>query len=670
MQAVDEAGPDRYACAMMYRPVRRIALCLSTALLLVGARPGCCFDFHRDDQGRKVAFANRPISVYLRTGGAPSDLALAAQIKAVQGAIDAWQTVAGAALRLRYGGATAAEVRYDIEVGFDPEYEAEDGEVLAKTLRHVNGLGQLVWADIHLNSRDVQWSGGPLLGGRQVSADLQGVLTHHLGHALGLGHSRDRNATMYFYGTKGSLRTPAADDQRGLRVLWPAAATPTAEGGACDACDTDANCAGGALCLAWPDGARHCARPCVDHDDCAIGFSCGSYSAGKACLPNDQHCKPDAARTGLGGTCASDLACGAGFCQPADPVGFCAGSCQDCPAPAQCVQTNVGALCLLRGQGKVGQPCWSPGDCQSMQCAPSIGGGGRCTQSCASGCPSGYICSAQSNCVKAGGALALPLGWPCASGFDCASGQCVATPGARFESVCSQVCELATDCPSGTGCSVKNDSGWCLPASQSTSAAGLPCPASGQCTGGLLCDQGYFPGLGACRTACNPYAPTPSECGSGEVCVWMSGGKGACRPAQGGLKAYGQPCSALEPCRDDLVCASAGGAPAQCAADCHPATAEGCSSPLACLSLAATAERGICAAGSGPATAVPSLPSAPPNLFARSINLPDVVPAAQWKFTAKPVEEQGGCNSSPAGSWWSLSLIGLAIVARRRRRTA
>ena len=527
-----------------------------------------------------------------------------------------------------------------------------------------------MWADIHLNSRDVQWSGGPLLGGRQVSADLQGVLTHHLGHALGLDHSRERSATLYFYGTKSSLRTPTLDDQRGLRVLWPAAATPTAEGQQCDACDSDANCAGGGLCLAWPDGARHCAPPCTSHDDCAIGYSCGSYSAGKACLPNDEHCKADAARTGLGASCASDLACGAGFCQPADPVGFCAGSCQDCPAPAQCVQTNVGAMCLLRGNGKIGQPCWIPGDCQTMQCAPSIGGGGRCTQSCASGCPNGYTCSAQSTCVKAGGALPLPLGWPCLSGFDCQSGHCVATPGARFESVCSQSCELATDCPNGTGCSVKNDSGWCLPASQSASVAGLPCPASGQCSGGLLCDQGLLPSLGACRTTCNPFAATPSECASGEVCAWVASGKGACRPAQGGLKAYGQPCSGLEPCRDDLVCASAGGAAFSCAADCQTLTAEGCSAPLTCIALAGSGNRGVCAVGPGPAVAMAPLSPALPNLFARAIQLPDVVPAAQWKFSAKAAPDpEGGCSAALSGSPWSLAAVALALAAVRRRRS-
>lgn len=668
-RGMDGAGRHRYARAMLARPSHRYLHLLLAIALLWFAPPARAHDLHRDDRGRLVSFGDRPISVYLHASGGPSDVSLAAQIKAVQGALEAWQGVPGTHVALRYGGVVAEPARFDIDVGFDSDFQAEAGEVLAKTLRSSASDGKLLHAQILLNSRDVQWTGGFLQPGRVVTADLQGVITHQIGHALGLGHSRDRSATMYFYGTKAVLRSLSADDQRGLRVLWPSSPTPTSEGGQCDGCDSDAHCAPGAVCLAWPDGARHCALACQNHDDCPTGHSCGSYKGGQACLPNDEHCKADAARTGLGGNCASDLACGNGFCQPAAPVGFCAGSCQDCGAPAQCVQTNVGPLCLLRGPGLLGDPCWIPSDCKSMLCAPSVGGGGRCTLACTGGCPSGYACSANNTCEKPGGALSLPVGWPCQSGFDCATGLCHATPGARFDSVCSISCKFATDCPLGTGCSMQGEQGWCIPSSQSSGVAGQPCSASGQCSGGLRCDKGYLPELGTCRIPCDPYAAVPSECASGEVCVGSGQGKGVCRPAIGGQKALGQPCSASEPCRDDLICAALGSEPPVCLADCAPTDKATCSSN--CAALAGTPDRGVCSTSSAAvAVEVAPLNPPPPNLFARSIALPDVVPAAQWKYAPKPSKDSGGCavgSSAQTGLLWGL---GALLIALRRRRSA
>lgn len=666
---MDAGRRHRYPRAMRLRlPHLPHALLLAAAL--IAATPSALgHDLQRDERGQPLVFGDRPISVYLTTAGAPADVNLAGQIKALQGALQAWQGVPGSHVTLRYGGLVVEPARFDIDVRFDSDFQAEGGEVLAKTLRSVDAKGQLLRAEIVLNGRDVQWSGGFLQPGRVVNADLQGVLSHQLGHALGLGHSRDRGATMYFYGTKASLRSLSADDQRGLRVLWPASPTPTAENGQCDACDSDAHCLPGATCLAWPDGARHCALPCQNHDDCPIGHSCGSYNGGQACLPNDKHCKADAARSSLGGSCASDLACGDGFCQPAAPVGFCAGSCQDCGAPAQCVQTNVGPLCLLRGPGVLGDPCWIPSDCKSMLCSPSVGGGGRCSQSCAAGCPSGYSCAANDTCEKAGGALSLPVGWPCQSGFDCASGLCRATPGARFDSVCSASCKFATDCPLGSGCSLSGEQGWCLPSSQSSGVAGQPCSASGQCAGGLVCDVGYLPELGACRVTCDPYAAVPSECASGEVCVGLGAGKGACRPAIGGLKALNQPCSAAEPCRDDLVCAVVGGEAPRCLADCAKSLPASCAS--SCVALAGAADRGVCSAvDAAVAVAIAAAPAKSPNLFARSISLPDVVPAAKWQYGPKAAATEGGCAAGRGGDLALLGLLMPVLWALRRRRAA
>lgn len=65
-----------------------------------------------------------------------------------------------------------------------------------------------------------------------VAYDLQSILTHEVGHFLGLAHSNDLEATMYAKHKGGSteLRTLADDDVAGVCLIYPPAAMP----GPCD----------------------------------------------------------------------------------------------------------------------------------------------------------------------------------------------------------------------------------------------------------------------------------------------------------------------------------------------------------------------------------------------------------------------------------------------------
>ncbi len=95
-------------------------------------------------------------------------------------------------------------------------------------------LGQILDADIYFNPSDSLTSfATPLaLSGNPGSYDLESILTHELGHALGFSHSAVWSAMMFPFapapGTFSGLRptaqqpdAPLADDDRtGLRVLY------------------------------------------------------------------------------------------------------------------------------------------------------------------------------------------------------------------------------------------------------------------------------------------------------------------------------------------------------------------------------------------------------------------------------------------------------------------
>jgi hypothetical protein len=159
-------------------------------------------------------------------------------------------------------------------------------------------------ADIHLNARDFVFSDGA----DDKAVDLRAILTHELGHVLGIGHSADARATMSAGLPPGlAARSLERDDADAVCALYPSSDT-TAHGcsGGCPtgyACvgftcergelgttaegcaDTPRRCEGSgdtARCIGTSEGDR-CAPLCAT-TPCGNGLRCVDFEDDRRCI--------------------------------------------------------------------------------------------------------------------------------------------------------------------------------------------------------------------------------------------------------------------------------------------------------------------------------------------------------------------------------------------------
>ncbi len=167
-------------------------------------------------------------------------------------------------------------------------------KVLAQTVLHTDGTGHLYDADVHVNGADYRWTVDEQTG----SVDPRGVLTHEIGHALGLGHSADPIATMYASSEDGiAWRSLEKDDVDGVCSLYPGQ-------GAGD-CGSGAPCPSGYACI-----ARACIAAGERYDVCS---PCARVPGACRSAGDDARCIDLASGTVCGRACTSDPDCGAGF---------------------------------------------------------------------------------------------------------------------------------------------------------------------------------------------------------------------------------------------------------------------------------------------------------------------------------------------------------------------
>jgi hypothetical protein len=387
--------------------------------------------------------------------------------------------------------------------------------------------GELVDADMELNAATVGWGAGPTIANTEY--DYESVVTHEVGHYIGIAHSANSAAVMFAsLGTGEIKRNLAPPDFADVCAVYPG--TNGSQGSVCGGMGSA--CAAGLVCEGLAGSTtRLCVRDCAATGNmCPTGFTCQASTSGFACLPQmgaSDTCK----------FCTSGQSCSTGLCLTyGDGRNFCSIACNPmvpnlCGTGYTCQTTPAGSYCMPPNMGA----------CTS-QCT---------TANAATNCAPGYTCS-NGTCVPTG-----KTGDRCEVSSVCdPCNVCTSDPNDPSVAYCRTCCNSGA--PLCTGCSTNTCPGTgmqclaitnrqerlCLPSGGSATCQ--PCSAAMPCAGGAQCIAGF------CRATCNPTNP-----GACPACL-VSPTTSFCACNAQEISDVGEPCSTAETmlaiCRNGLSC--------------------------------------------------------------------------------------------------------------------
>jgi hypothetical protein len=192
--------------------------------------------------GAPIATAGSPRAELVFLGDPPAELSTQEVVDAMGRAADAWSQVPCAYVEVGVAGVGQAAGLTDGQVPvvfLDPSdsptcFPSGPERVAAAPCPIGETFG------VALNARDYTWAPAPDQGALVLDGEtryaVDAVVTHELGHVLGLGHTDvDPLATMAAsYLVDGGQLTLGADDRRGLCALYPVDDPPE--------CGSDAEC--------------------------------------------------------------------------------------------------------------------------------------------------------------------------------------------------------------------------------------------------------------------------------------------------------------------------------------------------------------------------------------------------------------------------------------------
>ncbi|GEM_PF-1425185 len=567
--------------------------------------------------GADIYWSKSSIPWYMHPNGSdnvPFDLLQGA----VKAGMDAWDLQPCLTKTIAYGGTKTSDPKDGVYIRWkESNWDSSVGDALAYAQTWKNYSGIITNGEIVFNGQMATWSISDS-GYFGAAGDVQGILAHEMGHILGLGHTRHREATMYFSGGGIEMRTLEQDDINGLCYIYGG----FSNGITCDSCSDNGDCLNG-QCKSI-GGAKFCRQACTNNAQCGETFVCETSSG--LCKPSNGYCDQQGGNIALGQFCYGMETCQTGLCLVLPGDAYCS---KECTQNSQCpgMKCSVG-YCIYPGTAAIGEPCQMHFECASGTCVGIGSNEGICSQTCnsAQDCPQGLSC-ANGYCYPGGDTL---YGDPCSDNMECQHTKCVSIgSGAK---ICSAVCTSSSQCPNGDPCVL----GYCIPAGEyphgmnceldtdcitgycvtmgtksfctMECSDGKPCPNGSTCTSlkycSALADLTYClvhsdcpsnsfckrPGsasYGQCVRSCNPFADI--GCYQGQDCAWYWDGadvtvRGECVSYDGGGKEEEDECGIItNRCRPSLLCHSIEDGPFQCYRDCNTSNGLGCVQGEVCL---------------------------------------------------------------------------------------
>jgi len=194
--------------------IRRFVL-LASALIVAGMPASQAYVLN----GPK--WAVNPVPYYINP--ANNDVSQDAAIAAIQAGASSWSTQSNARISLQYMGQTSGTSLQNNGKNELFFRNTSNGGIVAETYWWADSSNRLIDADV------VYYDGGFTFftAGTACSAGiyLEGVTTHELGHALGLGHSSVGSATMYpsMSWCSNDWQTLDQDDLNAIEAVYPPA---------------------------------------------------------------------------------------------------------------------------------------------------------------------------------------------------------------------------------------------------------------------------------------------------------------------------------------------------------------------------------------------------------------------------------------------------------------